>query len=132
MEFSWLSFLFGVIATLVVVSLVLPDKWATWLGTRRNLPIVLLPLGIIALILAAGNLIFAFAWAVLQALGATSVEPWVWWTLLAGAFIIILFFITRCRHGFSLRSRRKTSKSKRSTKKEVDSEKVNAFLNRTG
>ncbi len=98
-QVDWLSFGFGVVAALVVFSLILPDSWAEWLGTRKNLPVVLLPLGIIALVLGAGNLIVAFGWAVIQALKMTSVSSWVWYITLAGV-VIVVFFVTIRWHNY--------------------------------
>ena len=102
---NWFYFGFGVVAAIVVMSLVLPDRWSTWLATRRNLPVVLLPLGVIALIIGLGNLFVVFGWAVVQALKETSVSSWVWWLTLAGVVMIVLFFITRRWHGFSFHCR---------------------------
>lgn len=94
----WIGAIFGAIAAVVVLSLVLPDGWAAWLVTRRNLPVVLLPLGIIALLLGGGNLVTAFGWAVYQALGMAKVAPWVWWITLIGVVLVVLYFATRRWH----------------------------------
>ena len=99
----WIGAGFGAAAAVVVLSLVLPDQWAAWLVTRRNLPVVLLPLGIIALLLGGGNLVTAFGWAVYQALGMAKVAPWVWWMTLIGAILVILYFATRRWHKFGVR-----------------------------
>ena len=99
-QIDWISFGSGIVATLVVFSLILPDSWAIWLGTRKNLPVVLLPLGIIAFIFGAGNLIITLGWAINQALQKTSVNQWVWWTVLIGVLIIVLFFVTKRWHKF--------------------------------
>lgn len=99
----WIGAIFGAVVAVVVLSLVLPDNWAAWLVTRHNLPVVLLPLGIIALLLGGGNLVTAFGWAVWQALGMAKVAPWVWWMTLTGLVIVVLFYLTRRWHKFGVR-----------------------------
>lgn len=99
----WFGVIFGAIVAVVVLSLVLPDQWATWLVTRHNLPIILFPLGIIALLLGGGNLVVVFGWAVYQALGMAQVAPWVWWLTLIGAVLVVLYFATRRWHNNSVR-----------------------------
>lgn len=108
MEFSfdWLSFGLGIVSALVVFSLLLPDRWSTWLATRRNFPVVLFPLGVFALVLGVGNLIVALGGAFIKALQKTSIEPWVWYLSLAGVLIVLLFLGTKRWHKFSPRRRR--------------------------
>lgn len=99
----WIGAIFGAIAMVLILSLVLPDRWAAALVTRRNIPVVLLPIGLLALILGGGNLITAFGWAVWQALGMAQIASWVWWLTLAGAVLVVLFFATRRWHDFHIR-----------------------------
>ena len=99
----WIGAGFGAIAAVVILSLVLPDEWATWLVTRHNLPIILFPLGLFALVLGGGNLDVVIGWAVYQPLGMAKVAPWVWWMTLIGLGIVVLFYLTRRWHNFTIR-----------------------------
>lgn len=98
----WVGVGVGALGALVVLALIVPDPWAVWLATRKNLPTWLMPFGLVALLVGLGNLTYAVGAAVLAALANTRVAPWVWLATLVGAVVLIVFFLLRRhnnRHG---------------------------------
>lgn len=92
---EWMFFGMGIVSVVCVLCWLFPDAWAIWLVRRRNGPVWLLPFGVLALLLGAGNLAVTLGWAISQALLQVQIQPWVWVLLLAGVIIVGLFFITR-------------------------------------
>ncbi len=88
-----LVFLAGMLTCWLLNALVLPDNRSSWLHARRNVPTVLLPLGVVALVIAAAAIILGLA----QAMVYIRINPAVWLLLAAGLIILILWFATRRR-----------------------------------
>lgn len=95
----WIGIGIGFFMALVVVALVVPDKWAIWLATRKNLPTWLMPFGVLGLLLGLGNLLYALGAAVVEALANTKVAPWVWYVTLAGLIVVVMFFVVHRLRG---------------------------------
>lgn len=91
----WLGVATGTVVTIFVLSLVVPNRWATWLVTRSNLPTVLMPFGVLLLSLAVINLVYGLGWAILRALGLVQIATWVWLALAAGVLILAIYIGVR-------------------------------------
>ena len=93
--FFWIGVLSGVMGGILFLALFVPDDWARWLVERKNLPKWLMPFGIVAFLVAMGNLIYAVGGALIKALSLVRVAPWVWGLLFVGVVLVALFILTR-------------------------------------
>lgn len=86
----WLGLLVGVVLTVLVVSLVLPDRQAIWLAQRRNLPQALVVLALAGLIVVGFNILLALAFVAGDSLPRLRVETWVWILALLSLLVILV------------------------------------------
>ena len=92
----------GIVAAVLFVAVIVPDntavRWMTWLAYRRNVPTMLLPVGV-PLLLGGLLAIGSGVALVLQSL----VIAWYWWVaLIVGVAILLLWLgARRSRHAAS-------------------------------
>lgn len=94
----WAWFLFGGAFWFAVQNFVLPDPWSIWLAVRRNGLTILLPFAALAFLIGFGNLAVASVIAFVAAFKQIIIAPWVWWSLLAGIFVLDLYLLVWRRH----------------------------------
>lgn len=87
----WVIALVSILLTLIVMAAVLPDDWSHWISSRRNVPLELLPFGVVALLVG----VVVLAWAFIQAMAFITVDPVVWLLLVAGILVILIWWFTR-------------------------------------
>ena len=97
-NFDLSSFVVGgivsVVGLIVIMAIIVPDELAksaaTWVVTRKNVPTMLMPFGIIALVVGLGGL----AVALYAAFSNLRVVPGIWLLIVAGVLVIGLYFAT--------------------------------------
>lgn len=88
-----LVYLAGILSCWLFSALVLPDRSSNWLHSRRNTPTVLMPLGVIALLVA----IIAIILGIAQAMAYITVHPAVFILLAIGVIILLAWYAARSR-----------------------------------
>ncbi len=103
--------IFGLICvalTIVVISVIVPDNWSTWLGTRKNLPIVLQWIGITFLVILGVQFVLTLVPNLIILLAtifyANSANT------LFGVLIVCVFLIFAFRKIGQMRSARKVAR----------------------
>lgn len=94
----WVHILVGMALWFSIQNFVLFDDWSVWLAKRENGPMALMPFGVVALIVGIVNLVVWLFKSIDLVWVPMTVAPWLWYAIVFGVIVVIVFFVTRRRN----------------------------------